>query len=44
MKGLHDEGVRIDPSLATALFVPVAVAAIWFVLRRIRHKHIASAD
>lgn len=44
VKGLHDEGVRINPSLATALFVPVAVAAIWFVVRRIRRKHIAGAD
>jgi predicted pyridoxine 5'-phosphate oxidase superfamily flavin-nucleotide-binding protein len=36
VKGLHDEGVPVDISLATALFVPVAVLAIWFVVRRIR--------
>jgi uncharacterized membrane-anchored protein len=41
MKGLHDEGVPVDISLATALFVPVAVLAIWWVVRRIRRKHIA---
>ena len=40
-KGLHDEGVPIDISLATALFVPVAVLAIWWVVRRIRRKHIS---
>ena len=44
MKGLHDEGVPVDISLATALFVPVAVLAIWFVVRRIRRKHIAGAE
>jgi len=32
VKGLHDEGVPIDMSLATALFVPAAVVAIWFVV------------
>jgi len=41
VKGLHDEGVPVDMSLATALFVPVAVLAIWFVVRRIRRRHVA---
>ncbi len=41
VKGLHDEGVPVDMSLTTALFVPVAVLAIWWVVRRIRRKHIA---
>ena len=41
VKGLHDEGVPVNISLATALFVPVAVLAIWLVVRRIRRKHIA---
>ena len=41
VKGLHDEGVPVDISLATALFVPVAVLAIWFVVRRIRRRNIA---
>jgi uncharacterized membrane-anchored protein len=44
MKGLHDEGVPVDISLATALFVPVAVLAIWWTVRRIRRKHIAGAE
>ena len=41
VKGLHDEGIPVDISLATALFVPVAILAIWWVVRRIRRKHIA---
>jgi uncharacterized membrane-anchored protein len=41
VKGLHDEGVPVDISLATALFVPVAVLAIWLVVRRIRRRNIA---
>jgi uncharacterized membrane-anchored protein len=44
MEGLHQKGIGVDVTIATALFVPVAVAAIWLVLRRIRHKHITSAD
>ena len=44
IKGVHDEGVPVDISLATALFVPVAVLAIWWVVRRIRRRHIAGAD
>jgi uncharacterized membrane-anchored protein len=43
MKGLHDEGVPVDISLATALFVPVAVLGIWWAVRRIRRRHIAGA-
>jgi uncharacterized membrane-anchored protein len=41
VKGLHDKGIPIDISLATALFVPFAILAIWWVVRRIRRKHIA---
>ena len=40
VKGLHDEGVPVDMPLATALFVPVAVLAIWWLVRRIRRRHI----
>jgi uncharacterized membrane-anchored protein len=43
-KGVQDEGVPINVTLATALFVPVAVLAIWWVVRRIRRKHIAGAE
>jgi uncharacterized membrane-anchored protein len=41
VKGVHDEGVPVNVTLATALFVPVAMVAIWFIVRRIRRKHIA---
>ncbi len=44
MKGLHDEGVPVDISLTTALFVPVAIVCIWWLVRRIRRKHIAGAE
>lgn len=44
MKGLHDEGLPVDISLTTALFVPVAVLAIWWLVRRIRRRHIAGAE
>jgi len=44
MKGLHEEGVPVDVTLATALFVPVAVLGIWWLVRRIRRRHIAGAE
>jgi uncharacterized membrane-anchored protein len=40
VKGVHDEGFAIEPSLATALFVPLVVVAIWWTMRRIRRRHI----
>ena len=44
VKGAHDEGVPVNVSFATALFVPAAVLAIWWVVRRVRRKHIAETD
>jgi uncharacterized membrane-anchored protein len=44
MKGLRDRGIPVDETLASALFVPVAVLVIWWVVRRIRKKHIAGAE
>jgi uncharacterized membrane-anchored protein len=41
VKGAQDEGVPVNISLATALFVPVAVLAIWLLVRRIRRRHMA---
>jgi uncharacterized membrane-anchored protein len=36
-KGAKDAGLlRIEPGIATALFVPVAVASVWWAVRRIR--------
>jgi len=39
-KGAHDAGLHVEPSLVTALFVPVAVAVIWIVTRNIRRRHL----
>jgi uncharacterized membrane-anchored protein len=44
VKGLHDAGlIRIDPSLATGAFVPIAVLLVWWIVRRIRKRHIRGA-
>jgi uncharacterized membrane-anchored protein len=41
VKGVHDSGlVRVDPSLATGAFVPIAVLLVWWIVRRIRKRHI----
>lgn len=45
VKAAHDSGhMHLEPSIATALFVPVAAFAIWWTVRRIRAKHIADED
>ncbi len=43
VKGAKDAGLPVDPSLATAAFVPVAVLLIWWVVRRIRRR-VASGE
>ena len=40
----HAELLRIEPSYATAAFVPVAVLGIWWIVRRIRSSHIAGTE
>jgi uncharacterized membrane-anchored protein len=41
IKGAHDAGlIRVETSYVTAVFVPFAAAAIWWVVRRIRMRHI----
>lgn len=41
VKGAHDAGMmRLDPALATGASVPVAVLLVWWVVRRIRKRHI----
>ena len=42
MEGLHQKGLAVDVTIATALFVPVALLAIWFLVRGIRKRHIGS--
>jgi uncharacterized membrane-anchored protein len=45
VKGVHDSGlVRFDPSLATGAFVPVAVLLVWWIVRRIRKRHIKGVN
>ena len=40
MEGAHARGLPVDTTLATALFVPVAIAMIWLVVRGIRKRHV----
>jgi len=45
VKGLHDSGVvHFDPNLAIGAFVPIAVALVWWTVRRIRKRHIKSVN
>jgi uncharacterized membrane-anchored protein len=43
-KGVHDGGVPFDTTIATAVFVPVALLIVWWLVRRIRRRHIASKE
>ena len=42
-KAVAEAGVPFNPGYAMAAFVPFAVAVIWWIVRRIRKRHIASA-
>lgn len=42
VKGAHDAGWPVEPTLATAVFVPIAVLAIWWTVRRIRNRHVGN--
>jgi uncharacterized membrane-anchored protein len=44
LDGIAAEGVPVNAHLATALFVPVAVLSIWWIVRRIRRQHIAAKE
>jgi uncharacterized membrane-anchored protein len=45
VKAAQEAGVlRIEPSYATAAFVPLAVLGLWLLVRRIRRKHIAATE
>lgn len=42
VKAAHDSGhIHVEPTIATALFVPIAALAIWLMVRSIRRSHIA---
>src|ERR1700736_2429439 len=40
VKAAHDAGLPVDPAYAIAGLVPVTVLVIWWVVRRIRRRHI----
>jgi uncharacterized membrane-anchored protein len=43
VRAVHDSGLLpLDPSYVTAGFVPLALLAVWWVVRRIRRRHIAA--
>jgi len=45
VKAAHDAGVlRIEPSYATAAFVPITMVGIWWMVRRIRRRHISGTE
>jgi uncharacterized membrane-anchored protein len=45
VKGLHEAGLlRIDPALITGAFVPVALLLVWWIVRRIRKRHIKGVN
>src|SRR5947209_1259640 len=44
-KAAHDSGrFEVEPSIATAAFVPIAALAIWWTIRNIRKKHVAGEE
>lgn len=43
-KAAHDSGLPVEPTVATAAFVPVAALAIWWTVRSIRRRHISGED
>ena len=38
-KGLEHESFPVSSTVLTALFVPIALLAVWSVVRRIRRRH-----
>lgn len=45
VKAAHDSGrLAVEPSVATAAFVPLAALTIWWTVRRIRRRHVAGED
>jgi uncharacterized membrane-anchored protein len=43
-KAAHESGLPVEPTVATAAFVPVAALSIWWTVRSIRRRHISSED
>lgn len=40
VKGAYEAGLPVEPGPVTAVFVPVAAFSIWWLVRRIRRRHI----
>jgi uncharacterized membrane-anchored protein len=40
IEAAHERGAPIEPTLATAITVPIVVLVMWWIVRRIRKKHI----
>ncbi len=44
-KAAHDSGrFAVEPSIATAIFVPIAALSIWWTVRQVRRRHISDED
>lgn len=43
LDGVAGAGVHFNTNIVTAAFVPVAVLVIWFIVRRIRRRHISGS-
>jgi uncharacterized membrane-anchored protein len=39
LKGVHDVGIALDPTLGTAVAVPIVIILVAFVVRRIRRRY-----
>src|SRR5581483_10381354 len=39
-KGAHDAVLHVEPSYATAVFVPIAIGVIWIITHNIRRRHL----
>jgi uncharacterized membrane-anchored protein len=42
VEGVHAQGIAVNVPLATAVFVPVAVLCVWWIVRRVRRRHMGS--
>ena len=38
--GANEAGLKINAAKATAVFVPIAALLIWWIVRRIRRRHV----
>ncbi len=43
-KGVEHEGFPVSSTVMTALFVPIALLAVWMVVGRIRRRHVRPAE